>query len=198
MGHSKQQRRRKREKNRAERLGPRAWLARSKTASTAAGGRGSGTTSAGCSPVTWPTPAPPPPSGRTAGLRHHRQHQEHFLLSLREQVRASHQDPDAFAVTYRPARQRSFPGMVAVRCSITRKGVQCVRHCKGMCVTHYGAWNTTRPKAQQKPGCATLSALHRRPSLPGPRPPSPSYNSRGLCNYHARQWSKDNRRPPRR
>ncbi|MFE0203923.1 tyrosine-type recombinase/integrase [Streptomyces sp. NPDC058985] len=122
-----------------------------------------------------------------------------FCSPCAEQLRASHQDPDAFAAAYRPVRQRSFPGMVTVRCSITRDGVQCVRprHCKGMCVTHYGAWKYHATKGTEEAWLRDRSQPFTD-DLPCQVSacPSPSYNSRGLCNYHARQWSKDNRRNP--
>ncbi|MFB6986098.1 tyrosine-type recombinase/integrase [Streptomyces sp. NPDC056304] len=122
-----------------------------------------------------------------------------FCTLCTEHLKASSLDPAQFAATHQPVRERSAPGMVTARCSITRDGVQCVRprHCKGMCCTHYNAWKYHAAKG-------TEEAWLRDRAFPFtdvipclvPACPSPSYNSRGLCNYHARQWSQYNRTHP--
>ncbi|WP_209442730.1 hypothetical protein [Streptomyces resistomycificus] len=104
-----------------------------------------------------------------------------FCCPCREQLRASDQQTDTFAAVYRPIRQRSFPGMVTVRCSITREGVQCVRprHCKGMCATHFNAWKHHAAKGTEKAWLRERAQplTHGLPCQV-PACPSPSYNSR--------------------
>lgn len=119
-----------------------------------------------------------------------------FCTLCAEHLRASSQDPDTFATTFTPARERSARGMVTAQCSIIRGGVRCVRprHCNDMCATHYNAWKYHAVKGTEQawlrdraqPITETIPCLV-------PTCPSPAYNSRGLCNYHARQWSQDNR-----
>ncbi|WP_407563113.1 tyrosine-type recombinase/integrase [Streptomyces sp. 184] len=113
-----------------------------------------------------------------------------------QQLRAGGQDPDTFAATFTPARNKSSHGMVTARCSIARDGLRCVRprHCKGMCCTHYSTWKyhvrrgteESWLRDQAQPFTEILPCLV-------PACPSPSYNSRGLCNYHARQFTQDKR-----
>lgn len=119
-----------------------------------------------------------------------------FCTLCAEHLRASSQDPDTFATTFTPARERSARGMVIAQCSIVRDGVRCVRprHCNDKCATHYNAWKYHAVKGTEQawlrdraqPFTETIPCLV-------PTCPSPAYNSRGLCNYHARQWSQDNR-----
>ncbi|MFB7225547.1 tyrosine-type recombinase/integrase [Streptomyces sp. NPDC056227] len=122
-----------------------------------------------------------------------------FCTLCGEHLRASALAAEEFAASHRPERERSAPGMVTARCSITRDDQQCVRprHCKGMCATHYNTWKYHAAKGTEEAWLRETAQPHTEtaPCLV-PACPSPAYNSRGLCNYHARQWSKDNRSHP--
>jgi integrase len=107
------------------------------------------------------------------------------------------QDLAVFTASYVPPRLKSPPGSVTVTCQVARDGVACCRprHCRGLCCSHYRLWQrhyqhrTTFEQwlATANPYTDVLECL-----VPGCG--NAALDSGGLCGYHSRAWSTDNRR----
>ncbi|MFF7251511.1 tyrosine-type recombinase/integrase [Embleya sp. NPDC008237] len=122
-----------------------------------------------------------------------------FCSRCRQQRLDSGLTPEEFAATFAVPRLRSPKAAVTAQCSITRDGIRCVRprHCRGLCATHYGTWryherrNTLESWLRDRATPFTHTSVCMAPHCTGR-----SLSARGLCNYHWRAWSANNRLNP--
>ncbi|WP_371604698.1 site-specific integrase [Streptomyces sp. NBC_01220] len=122
-----------------------------------------------------------------------------FCAMCAERFKASGLNAQEFAATYVPRRDRAPNGLTTVRCAVTRDGVQCVRpkHCRDLCATHYGTWHYHQRRGNEDRWRAEI-AMPFTDEIPClvPACPTQSYNTAGLCGFHSRLWSRDNRTTP--
>src|ERR1017187_609839 len=104
---------------------------------------------------------------------------------------------DQFAVVYVPGRVKPRPASVTAACIVTRDGVSCVRprHCQGLCSSHHTLWRRYKSQMTVQDWAARFARPHTVPlvCLVGGCGAA-ALNTRGLCGYHWRAWSRGNRR----
>lgn len=103
---------------------------------------------------------------------------------------------DEFAAAHVPVRVRPRPASVTAECIVTRDGVSCVRprHCQGLCSSHYTLWGRYKSRMTVQDWAARCARPHTVPlvCLVGGCGAA-ALNTRGLCGYHWRAWSRGNR-----
>jgi integrase len=109
-------------------------------------------------------------------------------------------DVQAFAATYIPTRQATFPGVAAGRCIVGDDHEPCefAALSQGLCESHYGLWIRYQRLHPGAPvGLQEWAATIARPrSAPVEgcvvgRCGEALQNGRGLCCYHYRRWKQD-------
>jgi integrase len=103
---------------------------------------------------------------------------------------------DDFAAAHVPVRVRPRPASVTAACIVTQDGVNCVRprHCQGLCSSHYTLWGRYKSRMTVQDWADRFARPHTVPlvCLVGGCGAA-ALNSRGLCGYHWRAWSRGNR-----
>jgi integrase len=104
---------------------------------------------------------------------------------------------EEFAAAHVPVRVKPRPASVTAGCIVARDGVSCVRprHCQGLCSSHYSSWARYRSRMTAEnwaAGCARPHTGQLLCLVGGCE--GAALNTRGLCGYHWRAWSRDNRR----
>ncbi|MFF1873003.1 tyrosine-type recombinase/integrase [Kitasatospora herbaricolor] len=122
-----------------------------------------------------------------------------FCAMCEDRLKASSLGGQEFAATHVPRHGRAPRGLVVVRCAVTRDGVRCVRpkHCRDLCSTHYGTWHYHQRRGNEDRWWSDIAVpfTDEVPCLV-PACPNPSFNASGLCGFHSRAWTRDNRTHP--
>ncbi|MFF7705502.1 tyrosine-type recombinase/integrase [Streptomyces lydicus] len=122
-----------------------------------------------------------------------------FCAMCADRLKASSLTAAEFAATHVPQRDKAPNGLAAARCAVTRDGVQCVRpkHCRNLCSTHYGTWHYHQRRGNEDHWWSHIAIpFTDEVACLVPACPSSAFNSGGLCGFHSRAWTRDNRTAP--
>ncbi|MDH6107788.1 integrase [Kitasatospora sp. MAP12-15] len=119
-----------------------------------------------------------------------------FCAMCTDRHKASGLAAEEFAATYVPQRDKAPNGLTTARCAVTRDGVRCVRpkHCRNLCCTHYSTWHYHQRRGNEDRWWSHI-AIPFTDEIPClvPACPSHAFTAGGLCGFHSRLWTRDNR-----